>query len=603
MGSLLLAACAAKESNAVTPAAALGQITQAQQQFRQLEQTWLEGSDLDRKALEPRLRAFVSAYPQDPEIRPALVWLGWLKLHAKQLDEALALAHQATEDNQPGATADAAQVLRAAIHTRSGHPERALPLLEPLSGLVVDPYERDTWAREIIEATVSLHRDDDALKWATVWRLECSEDRRPTVEREIKLILGRVSQAALERLWTQLQLAQQLPTTMLARRQGRAWMRSAVVERLARHAIHHDNSALAQRLLNDASLSLQRNVTLKRLARIAASAETERQVLGRKIGIILDLENAQDRRRSSDMVTGILQTLDSMPETERVQLITREASRRDADAYEDAALDLHNEGAAFVIGGFEPSTASQLAAQGLARSIAVVALSAIAENQRSPSTFWVNTNDADALDIWQRAVLAHDQRGLQVSDADPVCAPDAPSPFDAWRARDVRHVYLDCGSACADRLGYYAADAKYVPEMWLGPKAAASVDAWQSAQLGGLITFAPLGTVDIHSGPLETWYQRFSRRPHYYEVLGHDITVLLIAAMRDLADPAVVALPRPQVVQHLASSLLNARAPLWSSANDGFAPDGSLQLHFVSRDPEQLRSDWIRDVKERGRAH
>jgi hypothetical protein len=584
------AACTKTETSAAAPAAVLGQSTAAQQTYRDLERVWQDGSERERQMLDHRLEAFVATYPQDPEARQVLLWRAWLNFLKQKYDEALALADQASSGKE-GAVSDAASVLRAAVDTRRGHPDQALRLLEPLSGMIVDSQERDDWAREIIQATLKLKHDDDALKWALVWRLECSEDRRASVQREITRMLDQVSRASLERLWIQLETAERLATTIPGRKQGRSWMRSAVTARLAHFAIYNQDASLAQRLLYDPALSIQKNISLKRLARIAAKAETETQSIGRKIGIILDLDDPQQRRRSSEMVTGILQTLDTLSEKDRALLLTREASRSDPDGYEEAINDLYNEGAAIVIGGFDLASAAELATKARQHAIPVITLSKLAAAQRSEHAFWIDTSDSAAADIWQKTGRGEAKESVEVTDSDPLCNEGAETPFQAWRDQRVEKVYLACGAICAEKLGQTASQMTHLPEIWLGPKAAASAAAWLSEQVRGVITFDSMAREQPNDPALIVWQKRFSRLPHYFEILGHDVTVLIISAMQEI--PAVEsanAASRSQVMLGVAQQLLRARVRLWSTMSGGFSADHSLVPSYAVRLSESNRS-------------
>jgi hypothetical protein len=577
---IAMVSCAKTETTAKPPTAALGQSTTAQSELRSLEQSWREGRERERQQLEPRLRAFIAAHRKEPETRQVMLWLGWLCIDAQKYDEALALADEASAD-QEGTISDAARTLRAAVHTRRGQPDQALRLLEPLSGMIVDALDRDSWSREIIRATLKLRHYDDALKWALVWRLECSEDRRAAVEREITSIIERVSRAALERLWAQLEIAVQLPTTVPGRKQARAWMRSAVTQRLARYAIYNQDASLAQRLLYDPTVSLQRNVSLKRLARIAARAETENQNVGRKIGIVLDLDDPQQRRRSSEMVTGILQTLDEASEKDRAQLLTREASRSDPNGYDDAINDLYNEGVAVVIGGFDAPSAAELTTRARPRGIAVVALAPLAHTERSEQAFFIDTSDAQAVVAWREHVKSGANNGLEITDQDPFCTGAAVPPFDTWQSTHIELVYFAVGSACAERYGYAAAQNQHLPAIWLGPKALASVDAWQ-APIAGFVTFEPILSKAQSDSTLAVWQQRFSRLPNYYEALGHDTTVLVVAALNRVPNLIVSnASVRDQVLSRVGRELLQARAALWTSSNRGFAADHGLVPTYI----------------------
>lgn len=576
-----LAACNKTELTATTPSAPLGQSTPAQQIFHRLEQSWREGGERDQQLLEPRLLGFVAAYPNDPDSRQVELWLGWLSLSKRQFNDALARANQASAEKD-GAITDAARVLEAAVFTRRGQPAQALRLLEPLSGMIVDPVERDNWAREIIRATMALKHDDDALKWALVWRLECSEDRRSAIEREITNLLDRVSRAALERLWVQLEIALQLPTSIPGRKQARGWMRSAVTERLARFAIYNQDASLAQRLLYDSSVSLQKNVSLRRLARIAARAETETQSVGRKIGIVLDLDDAQQRRRSSEIVTGILQTLGEKREKDGVQLLTREASRSDATGYEEAVNDLYNEGVAMIIGGFDVASAIDLVSKARLQGITVVTLAPLAPAERSDQTFFVNTSDQTASETWRKHLHSDSKHVIEVNDNDPFCSESSLPPFVAWERGHVEQVYFACGSSCAEKFGYAAVDVTHLPEIWLGPKALAGLDAWQSHHVTGAVMFEP-SVRRLQDDPLlDAWIQRFSRMPHYYEALGHDLSLLMSTALSDIQKFATSnAFSRAEVLTRVSQELHRARAQLWTSTNSGFSSDGALIPTFA----------------------
>ena len=581
--------CARGGELPAAPVAALGQSMAAQRAFRPLEQAWNEGSDHDRQQLETRLTKFIDTFPNDHETRQAQVCLGWLRVSKGQLDDALLLADKASAD-RVGTVSDAAQVLRAAIFTRRGQLEQSLRILEPLSGQIVDARERDTWAREIILAALRLKHDDDALKWALVWRLESSEDRRASIDQEINLVLDKVSRPALDRLWSQLVMAERIPTTSPGRKQGRIWMREAVLQRLARFAIDGHDSTLARRLLNDAWLPLQKNSSLKRLARVAAQGEVELQSLTRTIGVVLELDDPQERRRSSELLTGILQTLDDVVGHHTVRLRTREALRADREGYAEAVEDLYNEGVAVLVGGFEQSSASELAKKARTKMLPVMTLFRLGTADQFESSFWIDTSDSTIVDRWLRPTPSSLETSKIVTDTDPLCEGGAENPFEPLRTGEVGRVLLACGAICAEKLGQAAFKTTRMPAIWLGPKAVAAEDSWRSDQIKGQLTFERLINTRARNDGLDRWQQRFSRLPTYFEVLGHDVALMAAAGLDEFPDQ-VAPDPdsRQQVLRNLAARLASVRVSLWSSESQGFAADHSLTPSFAiqSRESKQ----------------
>ncbi len=570
-------ACASSEALPAPPVAAVGQSVTAQQDFRQLERAWHEGSDRERQDLEPRLVKFLNSFPADPEARHVQVWLAWLRISKNRFDEALALADKAGAD-KVGTTADAAQVVKAAVFTRRGQPEQSLRLLEPLSGQIVDPRERDSWAREIILAALRLKHDDDALKWALVWRLESSEDRRAAIEREIGLVLDQVSRPALDRLWSQLVAADRIPTTSLARKQGRSWMREAVLQRLTRFALDKQDSALARRLLNDAWLPLQKHSSLKRLARVAAQGGVELQGLTRTIGVILELDDDRERRRSSDLLTGVLQALEEVAATNNVRLRTREALLKDRKGFADAVEDLYNEGVAIVVGGFEPASATELAKKARTKMIPAITLSRLEVSEQNESSFWIDTSQNTMIEAWRRASSNKESDAdTVVTDENFFCNTETDPPFEQWRKTHVERVFLACDVNCAEKLGQAAVGATRLPAIWLGPEAVGAADSWRNEQIKGQLSFEILLKPRPNDESLKRWQARYLRLPSFYEVLGHDVALLAASSLVDV--PSQVA-PDPEsrtrILQIVATRLAQSRVSLWSSTNKSFSANHSL---------------------------
>ena len=95
---------------------------------------------------------------------------------------------------------------------------------------------------------------------------------------------------------------------------------------------------------------------------------------------------------------------------------------------------------------------------------------------------------------------------------------------------------------------------------------------------------------------LNVWQKRFSRLPHYFEILGHDLTVLIVSAMKEIPKVASPnAASRSQVMLGVARQLRRARVRLWSSKTGGFAADHSLvpSLTLVSFEPNRTKQNPV----------
>ena len=578
LAATLVIGCGAGKSVEAAPAATLGQSIAAQQQFKALEQARFDGNERDLQGLEARLVQFIQTFPSDPETRMVRVWLARLRLDKDKLDEAWALVDQVSVEGV-GATFDAAQVVKAAVLTRQGQPERSMGILEPLSGRIVDGRERDAWAREIIRAALQLKHDDDALKWALVWRLESSEDQRASNEREIGLVLDQVSGPALDRLWNQLIAAERIPTTLQSRRQGRVWMREAVLQRLARFAIAGRDGKLARRLLNDAWLSLQKLGDVRRLTRVAAQDQPEIQNLAKSIGVVLELDDTEGRHRSSELLTGILQTLDEYGDRPKVRLQTREAHERDKQGYAEAVEDLCNEGVAILVGGFAETTAIELANAASVKGVAAITLAKVESNNEW--TFWIDTSDRSVIDLWHKGDSKSIKSSKVVTDTDMDCSGEPSDVVAKWRTEGLERILLATSKTCAETLGLSAANASRLPPIWLGPKALNAADSWRTGTVRGQFNFQRLLAEANRAQDLEQWQKRFSRLPSYYEVLGHDVAVLSAASF-DVFPVSTGSDPnsRSKALREIATRFATAQGSLWSTSSRGFTLNHSLVPEF-----------------------
>lgn len=129
--------CGSGRSSDARPESALASSRAAQREFRELHRRWIAATGPERARLEPELRTFLRRHDGDPRARLVRLYLAWVLIERGQLVPARELV-DSTRQGPAGSAHDFADVAQAAILRREGRPDRALDLLDPLDGKIVD---------------------------------------------------------------------------------------------------------------------------------------------------------------------------------------------------------------------------------------------------------------------------------------------------------------------------------------------------------------------------------------------------------------------------------------------------------------------------------
>jgi hypothetical protein len=583
----LAAACASGASSQARPQAALASSLGAQTEFRRLHARWLEARPEDRRALERDLREYIGRHATDSRARLARLYLAWLLIDRRELDEARRLVDQA-RSGPAGSTNDFANVARAALLARSGKAVQALALLDPLEGKLVDPDERLLFGAERVLAAKAAGRHDRIAEYMLRWLADAASEDQELLATRIATMLRSLPAPALEKSLETLD--SEARSGSGTRRAGaRDRMRKLLRERLVQIALADKDGELARRLLDRGPPALGRGERGAELRRIAVSSTGAARVAGRSIGLVLSLGNAEARRRSADVAAGVARAL-GLPESDAdpagVRLLMAEEEGGEGELAQ-ALQRLAGEGAAVLLGGVDPAGAKIAAGFADSSGIAVIGFEPIAD-RREGSYFSVGLELAR-----QEALLAEElgRRGkvvpVRVGPGGLSCSSSAPSagaprfPVQTWRRDRVDALILLGDPTCArDAIAELGA-AGVKPLLAFGVEAAELLSSAAPAAERIAVGAGPfpLGATGNGSTPKDMleWQRRAGRGPSWYAALGHDAALLASGAMAGFSPDRVdggrgVA----ELHQRARRQLASARARLWSSDRPGF--EGSRQL-------------------------
>ncbi len=568
--------CGGSRAEDVAIAPALATTPRAQQELRALESAWEAASVRERSALGPRLEAFVRRYPDDPGTHRARVLLAWVQVEAGQLDaatETLAPARGAPE----GRTRDHARLVEAAVVTRRGRPEEALAILQPLQGKLVGREMTRLYGRERTRAALEARRWRLLVTALTEWLEESSETATP-LRQSAARSLAQVPSHALVRLLEERRAEPVRKPSGAAR-----WMERAITEQLARSALQNADARLARQLLEIAPTWLRTSSDGEQLVLLARAGMREARVEGRTLGVVLQEGDAQVRRRSAEVVAGVIEALDMGRAAggAPVRLLVRE----DRGNMAATLATLTGEGASVLIAGVDELGALVGLAFAEERGVPVMVLTDPGEAPAKLGYGFIVGASARE----QRALLDEELRRRGIGEVKLVGAggfpcdarpahPGAPRfPVARWGREGVGGALLMGDAPCAREVASAASKLRAGFTVALGLEASEV-----------LFEITPMGAVGIAAGVFPGGAE--SASAPWYDLLGRDAARLARAALSVL--PENTDVDGEAVRAHLErarDALRSARAPLETTGADGFGGAQRLarELHIAAAPAER----------------
>jgi len=574
--ALCVVGCGKSRGDAARPEATLSGSAGAQAAFRVLRAAWFSGSSEERRKLEPELRGFLVRFPDDEASDMVRVLIAFDLVSRGALAEAAPVLAAVRE--RVGAVRDFSQVARAYALLRTGNPDAAWDLLEPLAGKIVDPDERLVFGELRLRAAAEAHRYTRATRAAEALLTDASADGRAALEDNIRALFQNAPKAELV-----LSLASVSDESSDdAASAARDWLRKALRERLVALAVADKDAKLARDLLDSAPAALRASPSGAKLVGIASGGQTAPLILGRSLGLVLSLGDAEARRRSASVAAGLSRGL-GLPEAANkpggVHLISEEDGGTRAGT-EAALRELAAEGAAIIVAGVDASSAETARAFAEENSIAIMLVEVPGNAGARHSAFVLGeTREREQALIdaelsrrnWQR--IARVGEGFESCDAPPSSAGRTRFPVDEWRQQGVSCVLVLGSAACASDVARDLRASHATTALALGLAASEFVYANEAGHVDFGVGAGSFPSASRPDAPADSALPPLD----WYEALGHDAALLAKGALGDFPEGRVDDLRTVRELHARAKHALEvARAPLWTSDSQGFSADRVL---------------------------
>lgn len=590
---LLVVGCSGEAEVRNRPVAVLAESRRAQRDFRAIQQHWVRQPD-NRGALEGALLSFLRKYPKEPLVRRARVYLAWIYVEQGAVERGRGLAREARGSR--GSVDDFAVVVEAAALIREGLPKRALALLRPLRGKIVDPEERLLFGEQLVRAALAAGSYDEAVRALADWLAEAPSEERDVVRRLARQLLESVPVESLERSLSRFEVGEDEAAEDDLLRERR-WLASQIRDYLAQWALDHKDASLAGRLLEAAPRRARYYAELRSLVFQGTPAP---RIAGRSLGFVASLSSVAARHRSMAVAMGLSRSLDLAHSRSgrTVRLLMRE-ERGEAQQLEAALAALAGDGAAILVAVVDAKAAKAALRFSRRERIAVVLLTAANEDiELGSHGFLLGAGEQEVRDVLTRELQ---QRGAtrlarvgslggegQVSCDRAARRAGAPRfPVEEWRRGAVQGVLLLGDEGCSlDVLRETrAAGLSLVFGVGLdaGPAALRAKPGW-AVSAGAY----PLRTA---AGEQAVWRTRTGSAPSWFEALGHDAAVLAKAALAKLPeasetrDTEAVA----ELHERARQALLQVEGPLWTTDAAGFRGSSKLPRRLQVVPTRKLR--------------
>ena len=476
---------------------------------------------------------------------------------------------------QVGAVHDFSLVTEAYAQLREGKPESAWSTLEPLAGKIVDSDERLVFSELRLRVAVDAHRFKRAVAAAQELLTEAPPETRSSLEDMARDLFQRAPKLDLLESLQDLDRAE--PDDSVAA-PAREWLRRMLRERLVALAVREKDAGLARRLLDSAPAALRTSESGAKLAGIASGGQAAPLILGRSLGLVLSLGNAELRRRSASVAAGLARGLglpDALSKPGAVHLISQEDGGSPAGTLE-ALRELSAEGAAILVAGIDVASTEVAVRFSQDNDIPLLLVefpNTALGSLRGPFVLGQSTVDEQAAidaELSQRRL----QRIARVGRAGESCDVAAPSAaarrfsVDEWRRERVSAVLVLGSGACASDVAGELRGVGFSPALALGLEAAEFVysdDAPRHSFALGAGLFPSPKRPDARDNPALPPLD-------WYEALGHDAALLSMAALDGFPDGRVDDIRAVHELHARAERALStARASLWTTQARGFS--------------------------------
>jgi hypothetical protein len=525
--SITLGCGSALDEQGPPPVPALAESGSAQRAFRGLKERWLAVTLHEAQAdLIQEFRAFLETYPDDDQTRLARVYLAWLLVNTGELVEARELI-EVTRRGPPGAAADFAQVVEAALLVRYRQPHEALKLLRPIQGKLIEPVEAFYATQQLVQSAMAANLYAEALSHVVSWLLQTPPVRRAAVRAEVKALVARVPRRYLERAWeTERPKADQDVSPVVAAE--RQWFYDVLVARLGEIAVAQGDRELARQVLTESPTLESDTEGPSELLRLATGVSESAAVIERTVGLALNVTSAIGRRRSSQVAAGLAQSLDmyanasegAQSSATHLDVLTSD----DTSGLDQGLGELAARGAPLLLTGMTEEAAT-IAARFAARERIPVVLF-------SPPK--VTTNYAFVLGVGDLEQLALAKTTVPnaafVTELECEVAAESTNatgfPMAKWQTEGRAALFLLGDGACSKRAIGELRGSKFRPEVWFGLE---SAHLWPGETVVGFHTLRA-GRYPMAQGGLPEVTQlarRLGHQPTWYEALGHDAARLV----------------------------------------------------------------------------
>lgn len=576
---LAIASCSHSGKDPVLEAS-VAETRAAQAEFRALHRDWNALHATSRGRLQPRLEAFLKQHPDDRRARVARVYLAWIEVQRGNLGRARALVAE-TRRGPRGTAHDFAQVAEAAILVRQGQPLRALQLLRPLDGKIVDAEERSLFSEQRVLAALAALRGAEAIEYMRDWLAHAAPEDRDAVQQRARNLANEVDARGLEEGLVNLDA--QAKKSQIANPElsaARNFLRKLVRDRLVRMAIDNNDGELARRLLDMGIEGLKAEQAAE-LARIASAGSVVPRIAGRALGVVLSVSTPERRRRSAEVVLGVSRALglpDSAGDRQAVQLVTSEDDGRPG-AVSRALAELAGEGAAILLAGVDDKGALEASKYAERSRIPVVVLEWVPVGA-SGFTFVVGRDRAAEATTLESGVRAGHPSGELVvlgsggiaCDIESTAAGQPRFPVQAWKKQRVEGLIVLGDANCARDAARELGGVGHRPLFGLGLECAEIADELPTeARVVVSAGFFPYRANAKVPTSLSHYADHSGHGPTWYAALGHDAARLVASALGAFALGDVERADQVSARHVEARRLLgSAVAELWTTERKGF---------------------------------